>query len=135
MNIDYKKQGKRNRRKGLDFERKVREDLQESGWIVSKWQNNVNLKNNKCIPAKHGKFKMMQTGFPDFIAYKQVGKFYKIIFVEVKMRGYLSKEEKEKVKWYLEKGYCNEFMIAKKVKEKDERGKWRVYVDYGIGMA
>lgn len=35
------KQGKRNLAKGRRFELKVRKDLEEKGWIVSKWMNNV----------------------------------------------------------------------------------------------
>jgi len=41
--VDKKKQGKRNRRKGMQFELLVRKDLESKGWIVSKWQNNVEL--------------------------------------------------------------------------------------------
>ena len=35
-----------------------------------------------------------------------------IIFIECKSNGYLSKEEKEKAKWYLENNYCSKFLIA-----------------------
>lgn len=90
----YKKQGKRNRAAGARFELRVRKDLEDKGWIVSKWMNNVQLasydvvENGKkidvlddsfLIPAKH-KFRgpgipmAIGTGFPDFIVYtfKQV---------------------------------------------------------------
>ena len=138
--VDYKKQGRRNKINGANFERKVRTDLESKGWIVSKWQNNVEFaddekdsslnktlqelkeynKIGKCIPAKPGRFRMMQTGFPDFIAYKEKPisnlRTYEVIFVECKTNGYLSKEEKEKADWYLKSRYCGKFFIAKKIK-------------------
>ena len=83
--IDYKKQGKRNQQAGARFERKVRADLESKGWIVSKWQNNVELKvdpvtiwkyylgkEGKLVPAKQGRFRKTSTGFPDFIAFKNI---------------------------------------------------------------
>jgi len=42
--IDKKKQGKRNLEKGRRFENLVRKDLESKGWIVSRWQNNVDIK-------------------------------------------------------------------------------------------
>lgn len=150
------KQGKRNRASGAAFELKVRKDLEEKGWIVSKYGNNIQLnckicngkmsmnsnKNKyfckKCndfteyeltkqIPASPGRFRMMQTGFPDFICYRKTYQpernnegiyvvVYEIIFVEVKSNGYLSKIEKEKSKWYLQNNICSKFLIAKKIK-------------------
>lgn len=145
--IDYKKQGKKNKRIGADFERRVRKDLESKGWIVSKWQNNVEFYpykifphleeektipippiSAKLIPAKPGRFRMMQTGFPDFIVYRYKcngniqkiankitqEKIYEIIFVECKTNGYLSKIEKEKARWYLKNNYCSSFIIASK---------------------
>lgn len=47
---DYKKQGKKNRISGRAFELRVRKDLEKKGWIVSKWQNNVEFN----IPEKCG---------------------------------------------------------------------------------
>jgi len=136
---DYVKQGKRNKRMGADFERRVRKDLEEKGWIVAKYSNNVDLEKNKCIPSKPGRFRMMQTGFPDFIAYtnkeeyecetlKTIGygrKLYIIFFIECKVNGTLSKIEKEKAQWYLKNKYCSKFLIAYKTKEKN-----RVKVNY-----
>ena len=95
IQINQKKlQGKRNRASGARFELKVRKDLEDKGWVVSKWMNNVliqdlnenvelpngkikhlELKNFSLIPAKH-KFRgpgipmAIGTGFPDFIAFK-----------------------------------------------------------------
>ena len=66
------------------------------------------------------------TGFPDFVCFQIMkGGLYKIIGVEVKMNGKLSKIEKEKCSWYLEKGIFSEIWIASKVKEKN-----RVWVEY-----
>ena len=86
------KQGKINRAAGARFELKVRKDLESKGWIVSKWQNNVeflskDLKSSdlgkkevalgKLVAAKH-KFRgkgipmSIGTGFPDFISFKKV---------------------------------------------------------------
>ena len=45
--IDYKKQGKKNRAIGADFERRTRKDLESKGWIISRWGNNIEL-----IPIK-----------------------------------------------------------------------------------
>ncbi len=39
--MNKKTQGKRNRESGARFELKVRKDLEEKGWIISKWMNNV----------------------------------------------------------------------------------------------
>lgn len=92
--IDYKKQGKRNQDKGRRFESKVRADLEDKGFICSKWQNNVELKSKfvnglkertgisdktaqmylndsgKLVPAKSGRFRRLSTGFPDFIIFR-----------------------------------------------------------------
>ena len=130
---DYKKQGKRNKINGAIFERRVRADLESKGWIVSKWQNNVELPKGisnqliearnyaKCVQAKPGRFRMMQTGFPDFIAFElQVElDLFEIIFIECKTNGRLDKIEKEKAKWYLDNHYCSKLYIASKVKEKN----------------
>ena len=162
--MDFAKQGKRNKAMGADFERRVRKDLENKGWIVSKWQNNVvfniefqgdattvipdEVAVGYCVPAKPGYYRMMQTGFPDFLAY--TNRFYKgeiienggfeiplvasdgktpmnepqeryaVIFIECKTNGYLSKEEKEKAQWYLDNNYCSKFLIAYKTKEKNK---------------
>jgi len=100
-------QGKRNRINGANFERKVREDLEKQGYIVSKWGNNIQTNCKKChskmtlksnankyfckqcndfteheltkqIPASPGIFRMMQTGFPDFIAYKHNRLYFRV---------------------------------------------------------
>jgi hypothetical protein len=93
MNKEEKvKQGKKNRKSGAAFELKVRKDLEEKGWVVAKWTNNVEFelcdvnmygpsiieegKIGKLIPAKRKynpftKRPMAEgTGFPDFIAFE-----------------------------------------------------------------
>lgn len=136
------KQGKKNRASGAEFERRVRLDLEEKGWIVDKWSNNVELDIYKhflprLIPAKRkwagpNRPMVIGTGFPDFIAYhldwlskdKEIYRdslFNKIevIGVEVKTNGYLDKEEKEKCKWLLENNIFSKILIASKEKVKN----------------
>ena len=114
------KKGKTARKKGATFELKVRKDLEEKGWIVSKWPNNVDLETKKLVPAKK-KFNpflktMMAvgTGFPDFISFQLVGEnLYNIIGVESKVNGLLSKEEKEKCAFLLNQKIFNHIWISK----------------------
>ena len=102
------KRGKQNRAAGARFELKVRGHLENQGWIIDKWTNNVDLDEKKLIKAKrkYNPFKKMLiigTGFPDFIGFKLSGKkSYEIIGIEVKANGWLDKIEKEKCQWYLE---------------------------------
>ena len=125
------KRGSKSRAKGGQFELRVRKDLEEKGWIVDKWSNNIDLDEGKVIPAKRkfnpfSKVMTIGTGFPDFLSFQHLSKGkYKIIGVEVKVSGTLSKIEKEKCRGYLEKGIFSEILIAKKIKEKN-----RVRVEY-----
>ena len=118
----YVIQGKRNRAAGNRFELKVRKDMESKGWILDKWTNNVDLEEGKIIPAKRKfnpflKILGIGTGFPDFIAIKNNNKKKKeIIGVEVKVRGYLDKKEKEKCKFYLKKRLFSKILIAKEKK-------------------
>ncbi len=58
------------------------------------------------------------TGFPDFISIKRIYEgVYSVIGVEVKMNGILSKIEKEKCAFYLQKGIFSAIWIAKANKE------------------
>jgi len=112
------KKGKKSRASGANFELKVRRDLESKGWIVDKWTNNVNLEKQEIEPAKRkfnpfSKVMTIGTGFPDFIAFQLLDKLYKIIGVEVKKNGILDKEEKEKCKWYLDKGIFSEIWIVR----------------------
>ena len=128
------RRGSMSKSSGGAFELKVRKDLEEKGWIVDKWSNNLDTEENKIMPAKRifRKFNMnmgvmtIGTGFPDFVCFQKMENgLYKVIGVEVKMNGTLSKIEKEKCTWYLENGIFSEILIAGKVKEKN-----RVWVEY-----
>ena len=134
MEIDKSTQGKRNRLAGADFERRTKKHLQEFGWIVDRWTNNVELPHEKfvainenqnpcnskifvsgkCIPAKSNRFNTRTNGFPDFFAYKLGLKFN---FIECKINGRLDKTEKLKAQWYLDNNYCDKFFIAYKTIE------------------
>ena len=136
--MDKKTQGKKNRASGADFERRVRADLEDKGWICAKWSNNVEFykledglkycfEKAKLSPAKH-KFRgpgipmAMGTGFPDFICIKvhdlSSPQTYLIKFVECKTNGYLDKIEKEKLKWLQNQGFNIEIASKHKVKNK-----------------
>ncbi len=137
--IDYKKRGTTSRASGLRFERKVRKNLEEKGFIVCKWANNVELSGDniedkkqipygmkfefqgKIIPAKNkfnpfSKAMMLGSGFPDFIAFQDCDTNYnkRIIGVEAKSNGRLNKIEKIKCQWYLDNHIFNKIFIAKK---------------------
>ena len=127
------KRGSVSRSSGGAFELKVRKDLEEKGWIVDKWSNNVDLVESKVISCKRvfkrfgvGRGVMtIGTGFPDFVAFEKRGDLFKVIGVEVKMNGVLSKEEKLKCAWLLREGIFSEILVASKMKEKG-----RVRVEY-----
>ena len=113
------KKGKKSKLSGNKFEIMARRDLEEKGWVVSKWCNNVDLTEEKIISAKRkfnpfSKVMTLGTGFPDFICLQRVGENYKVIGVEVKLNGNLDKEEKEKCKFYLEKKTFSEIWVASK---------------------
>ena len=90
-NPEKVKQGKKNRQSGAAFELRVRKDLEEKGWIVDKWSNNVDLGDcyGPClIPAKNkfnpfSKAMMLGGGFPDCIALKPCGKAVNVDFDSV----------------------------------------------------
>ncbi len=120
-----RRQGKLNRAAGARFELKVRGNLESDGWVVDKWTNNVDLEEGKLIKAKrkynpYKKVLGIGTGFPDFIAFKREGKKYEIMGVEARTIGLLSKEEKEKCKWYLDNKIFSKILIAKKGKKRGE---------------
>ena len=114
--VDFKKQGKTNRRKGKDFEAKARNHFIEKGWIVDKFSNNIDLDNNcfkpagiKYIPTRG---MMPGLGFPDFVMFKQrgegmfsTGRDYQLLFVECKINNTLSKLEKQKMQWLVDQGH------------------------------
>ena len=124
------KRGKASKAKGGIFELRVRKDLIERGWVVDKWSNNIDLELGEMHPAKRkynpfSKALTIGTGFPDFVCFEKRGDLYKVIGVEVKINGTLSRIEKEKCAWYLKNEVFNEILIASKAKEKN-----RVRVTY-----
>ena len=124
---EYAVQGKKNRAAGVRFEAKVRSNLEDMGWIVDKWSNTVDShKSNilRLVPAKRKynpfkKIMVIGTGFPDFVAFKrkQDKKEYEVVGIEVKMKGYLDKIEKDMCRWLLENKVFSKILIAKAVKE------------------
>ncbi|MEI6059045.1 MAG: hypothetical protein WCP89_04720 [archaeon] len=127
-------EGKKSKAAGGRFELKIRKDLEDKGWIVTKWANNLepDVKNGKgwvMIPAKRkfnpfSKALTIGTGFPDFVAFQKMSGdndgsenekiYHKVIGVEVKMNGTLSKIEKQKCKFLLDNKIFSEILIAKR---------------------
>lgn len=135
--------GSKSRAAGGAFELKVRKDLEEKGWIVDKWSNNLDLAENKIVPCRRvfkrfgvGKGVMtIGTGFPDFVCFEKRGDLFKVIGVEVKMSGKLSRKEKLKCCWLLEEGIFSEILVAEKVKEKNRvRVEYRDFLEIGGRM-
>ncbi len=127
------KSGAKSKSAGGVFELKVRKDMEAKGWIVDKWSNNVDMEEEIVVPARRV-FKRfgvgmgvmtIGTGFPDFICFQKMNDFFKIIGVEVKINGTLSKEEKQKCDWLLKNNIFSEIFIASKIKEKN-----RVRIEY-----
>lgn len=124
---DNKKQGKKNRQSGLRFERKVRAELEDRGFIVDKWSNNIDLENNKLIPCKH-KFRgvgipmAMGTGFCDFIVFTKPNEtgMSLVTGIECKSNGYLDKIEKAKCEWLLKNNVFANITIASKGEKRGE---------------
>jgi hypothetical protein len=118
--------GKKSRAAGARFELKVRGELESRGWILTKWMNNIDIKNNKLIPAKRKYNPFLRalsigTGFPDFVGFKLSGKkSYEVIGIEVKANGWLDREEKEKCKWLIENKIFSKILIARKGKKKGQ---------------
>lgn len=112
--------GKKSRGKGSRFELKVRKDLEGKGYFVDKWNNNIDLDEKKVIQAKrkYNPFKKMLvvgTGFPDFICIKHVrDDLYRVVGVEAKINGTLSKDEKDKCRVLLDQNVFSEILIASK---------------------
>lgn len=120
-----REQGRKNRAAGTRFELKVRNSLENEGWIADKWTNNVDLEEKKLIKAKRkfnpfSKILGIGAGFPDLICFKRDGNLYEIMGVEVKANGWLDKSEKEKCKWLLDNKVFSRILIAKKGKKRGE---------------
>lgn len=114
---------------GAKFEKKVREHYEEKGWIVTKWRNNI--ENGEIIPARNyyipGRGNVMGSGFPDFVMFKLHCKaYYEVIFVEAKLNGFLTKEEKEKLKVLREMGH--KILIAYEDKTQQNNIKVREFI-------
>ncbi|MFH0808513.1 MAG: hypothetical protein V1888_02755 [archaeon] len=133
---DKIRMGSKSRAGGGQFELRVRKDLEDKGWTVDKWSNNVDMDSNKVVPCRRvfkrfgvGKGVMtIGTGFPDFVCFDRRDDLFEVIGIEVKMNGTLSREEKEKCCWLLEHGIFSQILIASKVKDK---GRVRVcYLDF-----
>lgn len=117
--------GKKNRKKGAEFERKVRKDLESKGLIVIKNPNNVDLENNTFTGGRPKfnpitkRIMMMSGGFPDFLIIEPKdlnildGGKRKVYFVECKVNGYLNPTERQKVKW-IEENLNLQTYVAKK---------------------
>jgi len=99
---DHKKvaMGKKSRKDGAAFELKVRKWLEENGFFVDRWTNNV--RDGEIRPARGNRFGSRTLGFPDFVAFDLEGF---LILVECKTNGILSKDEKEKIKFLEERGF------------------------------
>ena len=135
--------GKRSKKLGSLFEKKVRLDLEKSGWYLCKFQNNIEceielldvagkkVKKYICtkMTASKPKFNfftkslmMNSGGFPDFIAFRIVKpclyydrcNAYAVIGVEAKSNGYLDAEERAKAKWLLDNKVFSKILIASK---------------------
>lgn len=106
---ELKAQGKRNKAAGAKFEKKVREHYEGEGWVVTKFRNNIDLQSEEIVNAKNyyipGRGNVMGSGFPDFVMFHKIDCMYKVIFVECKLNGLLSKEEKLKCKVLIEMGH------------------------------
>lgn len=105
--------GKKNKAAGKAFERKVETDLESHGWIVMKFNKQIDLVQSKLVNAKP-KFNPFTrgviysgVGFPDFICFRKntnpeiepIEDVFNIQFVECKSNGSLSPEEKLKCNW------------------------------------
>jgi len=87
----------------------------------------------KLIPAKvtwrrtpKGMFPLgLNSGFPDFICFRKNlinsldYNVYRVIGVECKTNGTLTKLEREKCQWYLDNGVFSKILIAEKTKRKN----------------
>ena len=129
MKVNYSKQGKKNRASGMVFETKVRNELENMGWIASKWMNTIDYERDnkigKIVPAKRKynpflKTMIIGTGFPDFICFKKAKENFEIIAVEAKKNGYLNQIEKGMCHWLLENNIFPRILIAKKSKKRGE---------------
>ncbi len=130
-------QGKKSRAKGQRFETKVRLDLENMGWIVTKWMNTVDYDRlgniGKLVPAKRKynpflKALSLGTGFPDFVCFRREEDKFDVIGVEAKGKGYLDPKERGMCLWLLENKIFSRILIARDSKEKGKVD----YADFNI---
>ena len=118
-NTDFKKQGKLNRKRGADFERRVRNDLVDDGFVVNRWSKGVDFEDDKLVDSRplfiNGRVLNISSGFPDFMIYQPA--VFEVEGVECKINGKLDAEEKRMAKWLLDKKIFAKLWIASKVKE------------------
>jgi hypothetical protein len=127
-----KKLGKKTRRLGKEFEKEVEKDLERKGWIVVKFNKQVNLEKN-ILETARGQFNPFfkrivgeGSGFPDFLCLGRLPFFSKeeygggintpafhIQLVESKIIGKLDKPEKDKIAW-IKKNLKIPVILAKK---------------------
>ncbi len=125
-----KKQGKKSRAAGARFELKVRGEMENMGWIVSKWMNTIDFDKEgrigKLVSAKRKynpflKALSIGTGFPDFICLKRNKKdSYEVIGLEVKRNGYLDPKERGMCHWLLANRVFSRILVAKNGKKRGE---------------
>lgn len=104
--------------------------LSSEGFVVSKWNNNIDLDFPQMHACRWNRFNAAGGGFPDFVAMKEVfnhsfKRDYRVIWVEAKKNGFLDPKEKAKMQFMEDRGM--ECWIAY-----DDEGKvaFRKFVDY-----
>jgi hypothetical protein len=122
--------GKKSRAAGQRFETKVRINLENLGWVVSKWMNTVDYeregKIGKLVPAKRKYNPFMKamtigTGFPDFVCFRKVDEEnYEVIGLEVKSNGGLDRQERDMCFWLVTNKIFSKILIAKKGSKRGE---------------
>lgn len=122
MEIDYKKQGKKNKAAGARFEKKIREHFIGEGWMVDKWSNNIDLESEEVVATRNhympGRGCTLGHGFPDFVMFKHSCPhkgYFDLMFIECKKNGFLRPEEKEKCRILQELG-CKVFIAYEDVR-------------------
>jgi len=110
--------GNKSRDRGSEWESYVRKSLiEKDNFFITKFHNNFDLKKKKIVSARPGFYRLMQTGFPDFMIWKNKSeKLYGVYGVECKVGGELSKIEKMKCYHYLKQNVFIDIYIAHKTK-------------------
>ena len=116
-------QGKKNRAAGARFEAKVRTEMENLGWIVSKWMNTIDYdkegKTGKLVPAKRKynpflKALSVGTGFPDFVCFRRTeDEKHEVLALEVKKNGYLDSTERGMCHWLIDNKIFTRILVAK----------------------